>query len=91
MLATIKGPSRTDGAATNVSFRPDIMELDSLVGKFFTKDLAESTHRSYNSAQRRYLNFCSRAEFRAIYTSNGDRTMLLCGISSQREIETSYN
>ena len=91
MLATIKGPLRTDGAATNLSFRLDITELDSLVGKFFMKDLTESTHRSYKSAQRRYLDFCSRAELQAINTSNGDRTMLLCGISSQREIETSYN
>ena len=91
MLATIKGPSRTGGAITNASSRLDITELDSLVGKYFAKGLAESTHRSYNSTQRRYLDFCSRAGLQAIYTSNRDRTMLLCGISSEKDIKTLYN
>ena len=36
------------------------------MGKYFAKGLAESTLRSYNSAQRRYLDFCRRAGLRAL-------------------------
>ena len=61
MSKAIRGASRTGGASTIASSRLDITELDSLVGKYFTKGLAELTHRSYNSAQRRHLDFCSRA------------------------------
>ena len=61
MSTAIRGASRTGGATTNALSRLDVTELDNLVGKYFTKGLAESTHRSYNSAQRRYLDFCSRA------------------------------
>ena len=53
-------------ATTNSSARLDFSELDGLVGKYFTKGLAESTHRSYNSAQRRYLDFCRRAGLQAV-------------------------
>ena len=66
MSTTIRVASRTSGAVTNASSRLDITELDSIVGKHFTKDLAESTHRSYNGAQRCYLDFCNRAGLQAL-------------------------
>ena len=40
--------------------------MESLVGKHFTKGLADSTHKSYSSAQRRYLDFCRRARFQTL-------------------------
>ena len=36
------------------------------MGKYFAKGLAKSTHRSYNSAQRRYLGFCRRTGLQAL-------------------------
>ena len=78
--ATIRGSSRTGGTATISSSRLDIAELDNLVKKYFTKGLAESTHRSYNSAQGSYLDFCSRAGLQTIPTTETG-----LGITNQRE------
>lgn len=63
---TIRGSSKAGRIATNPSSKLDISELDNLVGKYFTKGLAESTHRSCNSAQRCYLDFCRREGLQAI-------------------------
>jgi len=35
----------------------NINELDSLVGRYFSKGLAESTQRAYGSSQKHYLKF----------------------------------
>ena len=84
--ATIRGPSRTGGTATISSSRLNITGLDIVVEKYFTKGLTESTHRSYNSVQRSYLDFCRRAGCQTIpATETG------LGTSSQKEIETSNN
>lgn len=68
---TQNGPAAGQ-VATNLSSRLDISELHNLVVKYiFYKGayVAESTHRSYSSAQRCYLNFCRRAGFQALPTT----------------------
>ena len=37
--------------------------------KIFTKGLAESTQRSYRSAQKKFLHFCEESNFRAVPAS----------------------
>lgn len=47
----------------------DVTELDKLVGKFFTKGLADSTQRTYRSGQNKYITFCKAWGFRAVPAS----------------------
>ena len=49
--------------------RLDIPELDQLTKKYFSKGLAESTQRSYRSAQNKFLAFCRDGGFKAVPAS----------------------
>lgn len=49
--------------------RLNITDLDSLVGRYFAKGLAESTLKSYSSSQKRYLQFCKNAGFHPLPAS----------------------
>ena len=47
----------------------DIKELNRAAQKYYPKGLAESTQRSYWSAQKRFLTFCDEGKFRAVPVS----------------------
>ena len=46
------------GSLGGATARLDRSELDRIVSHYFIKGLADSTHKAYGSAQRRYLAFC---------------------------------
>ena len=53
----------------------DIASLQTAVQGYYQKGLAPTTHKSYQAGQKRYLNFCSKANRPAVPTS--EETMLL--------------
>lgn len=56
----------------------DLGELDGLANKFFAKGLADSTQRTYRSAQNRYLTFCREGNVRAVPVTEA---VLCCYVS----------
>ncbi len=57
----------------------DDAKLDRLVAKYTAAGLADSTRRAYSSSQRRYLEFCRRAD----YTVMPATQQVLCKFASQ--------
>ena len=47
----------------------DMPELDQAVQRYFAAGLAPATHKTYQSAERRYLEFCSSFSFVPLPTS----------------------
>ena len=56
-------PAQMAGLPCTVQARLDISSLDRSVEHYFRHCLAESSHRSYNSVKKRYVDFCSDAGF----------------------------
>ena len=54
-------PIRGSTSSGGTTPRLDISNLDSLVGRYFAKGLAESTQRLYSSSQNQFLQFCREA------------------------------
>ena len=58
-----------EGVVDKATPRLDIANLDSLVGRYFAKRLAESTRKSYSSSQKHYLHFCKEASLQPLPAS----------------------
>ena len=56
--STYHRASSNTGSLGGATARLDRSELDRIASHYFIKGLADSTHKAYGSAQRRYLAFC---------------------------------
>ena len=73
-LRSCSNSSSPPGPSLAVQTRLYIMELDRIVERYFQQGLAPSTRRTYGSAQRQYLSFCSHHHCTPIPSSE----QLLC-------------
>lgn len=69
--STFRAPTDSGSGGT----RLHIASLQMTVQRYYQKGLASATHKSYQTGQKRYLNFCSEAKRSAVPTS--EETMLL--------------
>jgi len=83
-LSVFSSRPKTDTSTNSTSVTPitrhhlDLQELDQTVQQYFTAGLAPSSHKTYQTAECRYLGFCSNFALTPLPTSEE----LLCYFSA---------
>ena len=70
IIEPLTNPLRSVSSYSGGSIRLDIIALDAVVYKLFSRGLAISTLRSYRSCVNRYTQFCMRGGFSLLYTDS---------------------